>query len=135
MSEKRLPRKSASSRQAADTFTPLELELMKVLWALGSGTVLAVQEALPGAKLAYTTVQTMLNVLEAKGKVNRVLKDRAYVYSPCVSRVDAISATMRDLIDRMFEGSAESLVMGLLETKQISAQKLRDLHRKLEEQP
>lgn len=114
------------------TLTPLELELMKVLWDLGSGTVQAVQERLPGEPLAYTTVQTMLNVLATKGKVSRVLKNRAFVYRPAVSRKQTVSATMRDLIDRMFGGSAEALVMGLLETRHITPKKLAELQKKLE---
>jgi predicted transcriptional regulator len=121
-----------SARQG--TLTPLELELMKVLWELGSGTVQAVQDKLPGERLAYTTVQTMLNVLATKGKVKRVLKDRAYIYRPAVSRTQAVSAAMRDLIDRMFGGSAEALVMGLLETRHLTPEKLAELQKKVEAQ-
>lgn len=110
--------------------TPLELEIMKVLWDLESGTVQAVLERMPGAP-AYTTVQTMLNVLLEKGKVKRTLKDRAYVYRPAVSRAEAVRHTMKDLIDRMFGGSAEALVMGLVETDQLSPERLRKLQQKL----
>jgi BlaI family transcriptional regulator, penicillinase repressor len=113
--------------------TPLELEIMKVLWELGPAPVQAVQEHLPGGPLAYTTVQTMLNVLLDKGKVKRTLKSRAYVYRPALSRVEAVGHTMKDLIDRMFGGSAEALVMGLVETRQLSPRKLDELRRKLEE--
>ena len=110
--------------------TPLELEIMKVLWDLESGTVQAVLERMPGAP-AYTTVQTMLNVLLEKGKVKRTLKDRAYVYRLAVSRAEAVRHTMKDLIDRMFGGSAEALVMGLVETDQLSPERLRKLQQKL----
>ena len=123
---------TAPRKKFSPTLTPLELEIMKVLWELRAGTVQAVQDALPGERLAYTTVQTMLNVLESKGKAKRVLKDRAYVYRPAVTRTQAVSSTMRDLIDRMFGGSAEALVMGLLETGQISAEKLAELQSKVE---
>ena len=123
----------ATRKKANPTLTPLELEIMKVLWTLGAGNVQAVQDALPGERLAYTTVQTMLNVLQTKGKAKRVLKDRAYIYRPAVTRVQAVSSTMRDLIDRMFGGSAEALVMGLLESKQITPEKLAELQRKVEE--
>ena len=91
------------------------------------------QERLPGEPLAYTTVQTMLNVLLEKGKVKRTLKSRAFVYRPALSRVEAVGHTMKDLIDRMFGGSAEALVMGLMETRQLSPKKLDDLRRKLAE--
>ena len=113
------------------TLTPLELEIMKVLWEIRTGNVQAVQEKLPG-ELAYTTVQTMLNVLETKGKVKRALKNRAYIYEPVESRKQAVKQTMTDLIDRMFGGSAEALVMGLLETKQLTPEKLAKLQRELE---
>jgi predicted transcriptional regulator len=119
-------------KKPSPTLTPLELEIMKVLWDLGSGSVQAVRDALPGEKLAYTTVQTMLNVLQTKGKAKRVLKDRAYIYRPAVSRLQAQSSTIRDLIDRMFGGSAEALVMGLLDTKQITPAKLAELQKKVE---
>ena len=114
------------------TLTALELDIMKVLWDLGSGTVQAVRDALPGEKLAYTTVQTMLNVLQTKGKAKRILKDRAYIYRPAVSRAQAQSSTIRDLVDRMFGGSAEALVMGLLDTKQITPATLAELQKKVE---
>jgi len=114
-------------------FSPLELEIMKVLWAAGPGNVQDVQAGLGGEPLAYTTVQTMLNILVRKGKVKRVLKGRAYVYQPAVRRLDAVAQTVSDLIDRMFGGSAEELVMGLLETNQLTPERLKELQKKVEE--
>jgi BlaI family transcriptional regulator, penicillinase repressor len=114
--------------------TPLELEIMKVLWDLGSANVQAVQAKLPGEpKLAYTTVQTMLNVLHRKGKVKRALKGRAYEYTPLVSRQKAIRATLHDLIDRLFGGSAEGLVMSLVESRHLTPEKLARLNRLIEQ--
>jgi len=92
-----------------------------------------VQAGLGGEPLAYTTVQTMLNILVRKGKVKRVLKGRAYVYQPAVRRLDAVAQTVSDLIDRMFGGSAEELVMGLLETNQLTPERLKELQKKVEE--
>jgi predicted transcriptional regulator len=103
---------------------------MKVLWETGVSTVQQVQSALPGEP-AYTTVQTMLNVLLRKGKVRRTLKNRAYLYRPAVSRVEASKVALRDLIDRMFAGSAENLVMGLVETKELTPERLRKIEAKL----
>ncbi len=117
-------------RQAGRGFTPLELEIMKVLWSAGPSTVETVREKLPGdPRLAYTTVQTMLNVLHRKGKVKRALKGRAYEYMPVVSRKKAIRAAMRDLIDRLFGGSTESLVMSLVENRHLTPKKLAELTR------
>lgn len=113
--------------------TPLELEIMKVLWTAGASSVQQVQSALPGNP-AYTTVQTMLNVLLRKGKVRRTLKDRAYIYRPAVSRTEAAKTALRDLIDRMFAGSAENLVMGLVETKELTPEKLRKIEARLREE-
>lgn len=120
-------------KRANGQFTPLELEIMKVLWETSPATVQQVQEGL-SKSLAYTTVQTMLNVLHRKGKVKRTLKGRAYEYAPVVSRVKATRLALGDMIDRLFGGSAESLVMSLVETRQITPEKLAELNRLLEEQ-
>jgi predicted transcriptional regulator len=115
--------------------TPLELEIMKVLWQAGPATVQAVQERLPGGPLAYTTVQTMLNVLHRKGKVKRTLKNRAYEYGPALSRQKAVSQAMRDIINRLFGGSAESLVMSLIESRHLTPAKLAELTRLVGQSP
>ena len=113
--------------------TKLELELMKVIWRLGSATVTAVQAELP-RPLAYTTVQTMLNILERKGKLRRELQGRAFVYSARVTEAKALGQGVRDLIDRMFGGSSEELVMSLLKNGQIDADRLTDLTRRFNEE-
>lgn len=99
--------------------TPLELEIMSVLWETGPANVQTVQQQLP-RELAYTTVQTMLNVLHRKGNVTRTLKQKAYFYRPKVSRRDVVRQTIGDVVDRLFAGSASSLVMSLVETKQLT---------------
>ena len=116
------------------TLTPLELEIMKVLWDRAPATVQEVQAKLPGeSRLAYTTVQTMLNVLHRKKKVMRALKGRAYEYAPLVSREMAIRATLRDVITRFFGGSAESLVMSLVASRDLKPEKLAKLKRLVEQ--
>lgn len=114
--------------------TPLELEIMNVLWDLGTANVQAVQEALRGpTKLAYTTVQTMLNVLHRKGRVRRSLQGRSYVYEPLLTRDRAASQAMRDMVDRLFGGSVESLLMSLVKSKQLDSRKLEQLHKRIQE--
>jgi BlaI family transcriptional regulator, penicillinase repressor len=114
--------------KAADPLTPLELEIMKVLWETGPAAVQTVQEHLaPDRKLAYNTVQTMLNVLHRKGKVRRELQGRAYVYEPVVSRAQAAGQAVGDLVSRMFGGSAESLVLSLVEARHLTPEKLAEL--------
>lgn len=117
-----------------EQLTPLELEIMKVLWETGAAAVQTVQEKLPpDRQLAYNTVQTMLNVLCRKGKVRRELRARAYFYEPTISRLQATRQAVGDLVHRMFDGSPESLVLNLLETRQLTPEKLAKLTRMLEE--
>jgi predicted transcriptional regulator len=104
--------------------TPLELEIMNVLWETGPAAVQAVQAKLKGRDLAYTTVQTMLNVLHRKGRVKRELKDRAYLYRPVLSRQKAVTQAVGDMLDRFFGGSADSLVLSLVETRHLTPEKL-----------
>jgi predicted transcriptional regulator len=106
--------------------TKLELRVMQVIWKRGRCTVSAVQEELD-PPLAYTTVQTMLNILERKGKLKRELEGRAYAYSATVSEAKAMKQGVRDLIDRMFGGSSEELVMTLLKNGEIDADKLAEI--------
>src|SRR5262245_58384574 len=97
------------ARKKSEQLTPLELEIMNVLWDIGPATVQTVQQRLQKAK-PYTTVQTMLNILHRKGKVTRNPADKAYLYQPAVSRGQVMGHALGDLIDRMFGGSTESLV-------------------------
>lgn len=121
-------------KRSPGQLTPLELEIMKVLWESGPANVQTVQRKLPG-ELAYTTVQTMLNVLHRKGKVKRALQGRAYAYAAVVSREKARSQALADLIKRLFGGSAESLVMNLVESHRLTPQKLAELNRLIEKTP
>jgi predicted transcriptional regulator len=103
--------------------TPLELEIMQVLWASGPGNVAAVQEKL-GGDLAYTTVQTMLNVLLRKKKVRRTQAGRAFTYEAAISREGAMGTAVKDLVSRMFGGSGEALLMALIDAKQITPEEI-----------
>jgi predicted transcriptional regulator len=91
--------------------TPPELQIMQVLWRNGPSNVRQVQEALqPLSKLAYTTVQTTLSILQRKGKVERSLRDRAYEYMATLSREDALSQALCDIKERMCDGSWDILL-------------------------
>src|SRR3954451_10700062 len=120
------------ARTKSDNLTPLELEIMHVLWAGGPANVQTVQQHLP-RELAYTTVQTMLNILHRKGKVKRTLKERAYFYKPVVSHSQVVTHTINDVVERLFGGSAENLVMSLVETKHLTAERLARLQKLLAE--
>ena len=109
--------------------TPLELEIMNVLWETGPANVQTVQTHLKGRDLAYTTVQTMLNVLHRKGRVKRQLKDRSYIYRPVLSRQKAVAQAVGDMLDRFFGGSADSLVMNLVEARRLTPEKLAQIQK------
>ncbi len=114
------------------SLTPLELELMNVLWETGPANVQTVQAGLQGRELAYTTVQTMLNVLERKGRVKRRMKDRAFVYRPALTRQSAVTQAVGDMIDRFFGGSAEGLLLNLVESRQLTSEKLAEIQQILD---
>jgi BlaI family transcriptional regulator, penicillinase repressor len=120
------------TRRKTERLTPLELEIMEVLWEAGAANVQAVQQRLR-RELAYTTVQTMLNILHRKGKVKRALKDRAYFYKPAVSRSQVVRQAVSDLVEHLFGGSAENLVMSLVETNHLTPEKLTRLNKLLKE--
>ncbi len=114
------------------SLTPLELKIMQVLWSEGPSNVLNVQKRLmPEDDLAYNTVQTMLNILHRKGRVRRVLKGRAYIYRAVSSREKVLGHAVRDVIDRMFGGSPEELVMSLIKSRQVDLEKIAELSQRL----
>ena len=106
--------------------TPLELKIMQVLWRLGPCQVQAVQRELEG-ELAYTTVQTMLNVLHKKSRVTRRLCGRAFEYRAAVTEEKTLGSAVTDLVERMFGGSPEELVMSLVKSRQLDAGRLTKL--------
>ena len=116
------------SRKPHPTLTPAELELMTILWETGPATVQTVVERLPVERtLAYTTVQSVLNTLHRKGKVTRKLKDRTYYYAPAMSHARAAAAAIQEVVSGLFGGSAELLVLNMLQTRQLKPERLREL--------
>jgi predicted transcriptional regulator len=114
--------------------TPVELEIMNVLWESSPANVQAVRDQLSGpSQPAYTTVQTTLNILWRKGRVKRVLVGKAYEYSPAVTRQKAVRQAVHGLLENLFGGSAESLVMSLLENRQLTPEKLTELRQLVED--
>ena len=122
-------------KKGSSSLTPLELQIMQVLWKEGPSNVQHVQKNLPpDTDLAYNTVQTMLNILQRKGRVRRTLKGRAYTYRPTVSKELALGQAVRDLVERMFGGSSEELVMSLIKSRQVDPARIADLSRRVAEQ-
>ena len=122
-----MPRRKNSEQ----SLTPLELQIMNVLWETGPANVQTVQARLQGRNLAYTTVQTMLNVLNRKGKVKRQIKDRAYMYRPVLSRKKAVTHAVGEMLNRFFGGSADGLVLSLLEMRHLTPEKLAQIQKAL----
>jgi BlaI family penicillinase repressor len=107
-----------------------ELDVMGVLWELGSGTVTEVREQLP-VTLAYTTVLTILRNLEEKGFVSHEAEGRAHRYSPVVAKKDARSTLVGRLVDKLFHGSAEQLLVHLVRDRQLSTDDLMRIRRSM----
>jgi predicted transcriptional regulator len=119
-------------RKKTGVLTPLERRIMRVLWESGAGNVQRVLQGLTGEPhLAYTTVQTTLNVLHRKGKVKRKLVGRAYEYSSIVSQEAADSHAVTDVLKKVFRGSVDDLLLCLVRSKQLDARKLAELQEKL----
>ncbi|MGH9417033.1 MAG: BlaI/MecI/CopY family transcriptional regulator [Terriglobales bacterium] len=122
-----------TKRKAERTLTPLELEIMQALWELGPAPLQAVHEHVARRKpRAYTTVQTVLQVLYRKGKVARAKQQRAYLYRALETRQSVARRALGGLLDNLFGGSAESLVLNLVETKQLDAAALERARRLLQ---
>lgn len=107
-----------------------ELDVMGVLWDLGSGTVAEVRDRLP-ADLAYTTVLTILRNLEAKELVSHVAEGKAHRYYPKVARRAARRSALTRLVDKLFHGSPEQLIAQLVEDESLSADDMRRLRKLL----
>ena len=110
-----------------------ELDVMGVLWDLGSGTVAEVRDRLP-ADLAYTTVLTILRNLEAKGFLRRQDEGRAHRYFPRVQQKAARRRALRRLIDTLFLGSPEALLAHLVDEHDLSPTELRRVAKRLSDQ-
>jgi predicted transcriptional regulator len=105
---------------------------MAVLWLEGDSNVQKVLKGLSGVPvLAYTTVQTTLNVLHRKGRVKRRLVGRAFEYSPLVSQQAADTHAIRDFMQKVFHGSVDDLLMCLVKSKHLDSRKLAALQAKL----
>jgi BlaI family penicillinase repressor len=116
------------------TLTPQELEIMKLVWQLERASVRDVYEALlEHRKIAYTTVMTMMKILETKGHLKKRRQERAFIYRPTRPKSKVIGGMIREFIDRVFNGSAEPLLVHLVKTRHIREKDLRTIARMIEE--
>ena len=114
------------------SFADRELDVMAVLWELGSGTVTEVRDRLP-ADLAYTTVLTILRNLEAKGFVRHEEEGKAHRYFPLVARQTAERSAVARLLDRLFHGSPELLLTRLVDDHELSPEQLKRMRKLLKQ--
>ncbi len=106
--------------------SPRELDVLKALWALGSGSVREVHRWMcPDGELAFNTVQTLLRIMEGKGLVRHQAEGRTFVYEPTYSR-DRVASR---LLHRVFDGALEQVVLSLLPAKETSEEELLALER------
>ncbi len=114
--------------------TDAELEIMHVVWELDDATVREVHERLNQRRtLAYTTVMTMMNILEEKGHLTRHKQGRAYRYEPVRPKSQVISGMVDDFVGKVFEGSARPLVLGLVKERKLSEGDLEEIARMIRE--
>lgn len=103
---------------------------MKIVWEQERATVRDVYETiLKRRKVAYTTVMTMMKILEQKGFLKKSQEERAYVYRPAQAKRQVIGAMVRDFINRVFNGSAEPLLVHLVEEHHLSQKDLEEIAR------
>ena len=114
------------------SLTDREIDVMEVLWDRGSATVAEDRDALED-DLAYTTVLTILRILEEKGRVRHEEEGRAHRYYPLVERQEVRSSALRRLTRKLFKGSPELLLTQLVSDQGLSEKELRKLRELLEE--
>ncbi|HLH18726.1 MAG TPA: BlaI/MecI/CopY family transcriptional regulator [Bryobacteraceae bacterium] len=115
-------------RSRSTTLTGQELEIMKIVWERENATVRDVYEALlERRKVAYTTVMTMMKILEEKGYLKKKQSDRAYVYRPAQPKAQVIGAMVREFVNRVFNGSAEPLLVHLVQEHGLSQKDLEEI--------
>ena len=103
---------------------------MKIVWAREVSTVRDVYETLlERRKIAYTTVMTMMKILEQKKYLRKTQEDRAYVYRPAKPKNQVIKSMVREFVNRVFNGSAEPLLVHLIEDQKLSKKDLEEIAR------
>ena len=114
--------------------TDQELEIMKIVWVRGTATVRDVyEELLKHRKIAYTTVMTMMGILEQKGHLKKSADERAYLYTPAQPQREVVGNMVHDFVKRVFNGSAKPLLIQLVEDKKLSPEELDEIRKLLKD--
>jgi BlaI family transcriptional regulator, penicillinase repressor len=121
-------------RRPHPTLTPQELAIMKVVWKLGEATVRDVHGALQSRRpVAYTTVMTMMRILEDKGFLKKTVVERAHLYRPAKPRHQVVGAMVKDFVDRVFDGASDALLVHLARDNRLTAKQRRIVRQLIEE--
>ena len=112
-----------------------EFAILKLLWDSGPLTVREVRARLADEEIPYTTVLGLLQLMEKKGYLRHAAAGKTYRYSANVRRKPTLRLVLRDFIGRFFDGSAESLVLGMAECSELSPEVWEQLQRELRERP
>jgi len=116
------------------TLTPQELAIMKVVWRLKKATVRDVYEAMRETRqVAYTTVMTMMRILEDKGYLKKTVVDRAHLYKPAQPRQKVVGDMVRDFLDRVFDGASDGLLLHLAKDNKLTEKQRRIVKQIIEE--
>jgi len=114
--------------------TDQELEIMKIVWSLGTATVREVyEELLKRRKIAYTTVMTMMGILEQKGRLRKSEQARAFVYTPSEPQTKVVGSMVQEFVKRVFNGSAKPLLVHLVENMDVDGGQIEEISRLLKE--
>jgi predicted transcriptional regulator len=116
------------------SLSPAQLEIVKVVWEPGAAAVRDVYEALRVRRaIAYTTVMTMMKMMEAKGHLKKRVEGRTYVDRAVEAQLRAVRRIVADFLDRVFNGAAEPLLVHLVEERRLSQKDLDEISRMIRE--
>src|SRR6476620_9370078 len=121
-------------RKAHPTLTPQELAIMKVVWRTNEVTVRDVHDVLNETRpVAYTTVMTLMRILQEKGYLTRATHEKAHVYRPAKPSQQVIGGMVRDFLDRVFDGASDALLVHLARDNKLTAKQKRIVQKLLDE--
>ena len=122
-------------RPKSRTLTERELDVMKVVWKLKTATVRQVYEECQRSshKAAYTTIMTIMKVLQEKEYLEKSAEGRAHIYVPTRPKSEVISGMVQEFVDRVFNGSAAPLLLNLVKDQNLSEEDLGEIARTIQE--
>ena len=127
-------KKASSKETEGKLLTDTELELMTLLWKLGEGSVSEVMELLPKERnLAYTSVSTILRILEQKGILKTRKEGRGHIYTPQLKKSEYEIKTVKHVVDRVFDGTPVALVRQLLDTVKLNEGDIKELKKLIDQ--